>query len=649
MELYAQRTLLDSLIQEYEQVRTRSNYRPDTTEVNLLIEIAKYGIVSDSVLTNRSIARADSLSISLNYKAGRASVLIQKGRLASMNGSEFYSKAMTLSKKAEDLAYEAGRMDLVFDAINNQAVAAFRDQDYAMAYNSFQSGVNKSQAPNHAGYLSLYQMNIGVIFTLLENHEYAKTYLDQALKTHRTNPGYEGVYQYKYMGNCIIANLGYTHWKLGNFEQAKAYSKEALSYFQNQKDELWISFVHSTLAESLLQQDSITKAQSYYRKNLDLIAFMNGRPDRIGLTYLGLGKTYLVKDQIDSAFYATRKAHNLFLEKNMKAQLTLSAAQMAKLFTLRQQMDSAFYYQELSEKGNEEAQQKLINANLTLKESERKAEIQNDRETEQNYQRQLRNGLAIIAIVFVLLVLFFTRSRMKRAEDTKHQLEELSTLKDQVFKFISQDLAVPMNTLNEVAELSESKGPEALQDIVPNLKINLDHSTYVLTNFHYWTQAQKKRCNPNSSRLNVMEAFKKVEEKLMFFGEEKELDVQVDIDPTIHIDFDSLQLDQVLQNLLCNAVRFIPEKGKVSIEGHQQDGYFELHFTNQNNSFTKEQFNKAIDLGFLYRTPSNEGTLGAGIGLSVSHFLAQNNHSELFFKSAENEQVTVVLKCPISA
>lgn len=285
--LFAQRTILDSLVQEYKLLKEQADYQTDTTEVNLLIQIAKYGIASDSALTNRSIARADSLSLLLNYKAGSAAV-----RVASMNGSKSYEEALKHSKEAEELAYEAGRMDLVFNAINNQAVVAFRDQDYEMAYNYFQSGIDKSQAPENSTYLSHYQMNIGVIFTLLENHEYAKIYLVKAIRTHRSQPGNDGVFPYAYMEHCIVANLAYTNWKLGKLEDAKLYAKEALFYFQNEKDELWVSFVHSTLAESLMEQDSIDKAQKYYRKNLKLIDYMNGRPDRIGLTYLGLGKVY---------------------------------------------------------------------------------------------------------------------------------------------------------------------------------------------------------------------------------------------------------------------------------------------------------------------------------------------------------------------
>ena len=60
--LFAQRTILDSLVQEYKLLKDQADYQTDTTEVNLLIQIAKYGIASDSALTNRSIARADSLS-----------------------------------------------------------------------------------------------------------------------------------------------------------------------------------------------------------------------------------------------------------------------------------------------------------------------------------------------------------------------------------------------------------------------------------------------------------------------------------------------------------------------------------------------------------------------------------------------------------
>lgn len=645
--LLGQRVTLDSLRQELDMYRTRQHYVPDTVEINLLTAIAKYGVESNRALAIKATNRADSLSKVLNFKTGQVKVLIQRCRIASM-GSNDYDRAIRLSQEAEELAMEIGRMDLVFDAINNQAVAAFQDTNYESAYNSFQRGIELSEnKPQYSNYLSHYQMNIGVIFTLLENHQFSKEYLEKALDTHRAYPGNQGIFEFKRIEACILANLGYANWKLRELDQAKILSKEALDYFESQQDEVWISFINTVMAGSLFEQDSMAKSQAYYKKNMALFDHIKGRPQRIGMTYLGLGRNFVELNKQDSAFYYTRKAHKIFTENNLKRPLMESSALLAELFNLTKNIDSAFFYQELSERLNAESQDNLLEANLTLKESERRQRLEDEESRQERYQRQLRNAIALCAIIVVLIVLFIARSRMKGAERAKNQLEDLNQLKDQVFKFISQDLSVPIKTLNELAEVSEKQGSEGLKSYIPELKTNLDHSKYILTNFHYWTQANKDMNTRNPSSVKLIESIEKSLEKFKFFTDKKELKISVDVDPNQMVYWDPLQLDHVVENLYCNAIRFVGEKGEVTLKGSVQSEEFVLTFSNPDGKFGRNEFKKAIDLRQLYRTPSNEGTLGAGIGLSVTHYLALQNKSTLSLDSEDSREIRLRLSIPL--
>lgn len=646
--LMGQRVILDSLRQELDLYRARQHYTPDTVEVNLLTSITKYGVESNRALAISAIERADSLSQALNFKSGQIKVLIQRCRIASM-GSTDYDKAILLSRKAEELAMAIGRMDLVFDAINNQAVVAFQDTNYELAYSSFLRGIENSQDPQYSNYRSHYQMNVGVIFTLLENHKYAKKYLEEALETHRNYPENQGIFEFKRIEACILANLGYANWKLKDIEQAKSLSKEALGYFEAQQDEVWISFINTVMAGSFFEQDSMAKSQAYYKKNMALFDHIQGRPERIGMTYLGLGRNFVVLNIQDSAFYYARKAHKIFTENNLKRPRMESSALLAELFNSKKNIDSAFYYQELSERMNAESQNILLDANLTLQESERRQQMTEEENRQALYQKRLRNAIALSAILVLLIVLFIARSRMKRAEKTKNQLEDLNLLKDQVFKFISQDLSVPIKTLNELAEISEKQGSEGLKGYIPELKTNLDHSKYILTNFHYWTQANKDMKTSSPSSVNLKESIEKTIEKFKFFSGPKALKISVNVDPNHNVYWDALQLDQVVENLYCNAVRFIKEKGEVSLTGAVQNDRYVLTFTNSNTDFGRNEFKKAIDPRQLYRTPSNEGTLGAGIGLSVTHFLALQNKSVLSLDSSETNRVGLRLSIPLES
>ena len=644
-----QRVILDSIVSEYELHQSKLNYQPDTTEVNYLVNIAKYAMASDRELALRSTNRADSLSAILDFTAGKAQVMVMRARLNSMgSGAHEYDKAIEYTRKAEELAFSIGRMDIVFDAINNQAIAAYRLQDYEQAYDSFQKGIERASAVKNATYLAHYQMNLGVIFTLIENHRIAQKYLIQSLETHRGNPGYDGVYSYERMEASIISNLGYTRWKLGNLVEAKKLARESLAYFTTYKDESWISFAHMILAGCLAEQDSLKESLDYYKKNISIEEYLQGDPKRLGQTYLGLGRNYQALGHIDSAFTTAQKAHKIFKRAQIMEDLMESAALLSSLHNGIKQIDSALYYQDISESISEDTRLELINANLNLKESEKEQNlIIQERET-----REKRDQLRLIALIIlagaVIIVLFVMRSRMKTAEQTKNELQELNILKDQVFSFISKDLSIPMETLDKVSELAVNQGDTSdLKKFLPELKVNIDHSYFVLTNFHYWTQAHKKIQTKNEQQIHIQSDFKSIFNRLKFFSERNQMTVLTDIEECQDLFWDPLHFAQVLENLLCNAVRFTPIKGLITVKGKRIHSQYELSFTNDNNHFTADRFKQATDLLTLYREPSTEGGLGAGIGLSVSNYLCKLNKSELYFRNSRAGKIDIVLLSPL--
>ena len=645
-----QRVILDSIIKEYQEYKANPTYRPDTLEVNYLVNIAKYAVTSNRDLALKSTNRADSLSHELQFKAGLASVMVMRARLNSMGSTGTnYEKAIRYTEEAEKMAFELGRMDIVFDAINNQAIAAYRLKDYEQAYESFQKGIKRAQSSKNATYLSHYQMNLGVIFTLLENHTVAQKYLSQSLVTHRTNPGYDGIFSYERLEATIISNLGYTYWKLGNYDQAKRLANESLKYFKSFKDESWISFANMILAGCLLEQDSIQKSLGYYKENISLEHFLKGDPRRLGQTYMGLGHTYKKLGLIDSASYAASKAHSIFERAELSNDMVQSASLMSSLFTEKQQIDSALYYQELSENITQDTRLQLINANLNLKETSREQQLLAQAQQNKKKRDQLRLLGLILFVLAVIILLFVVRSRMIAAQKNKNQLENLNHLKDQVFKFISQDLAVPMQTLDKVAALAQNE--EELPDLkqyLPELKVNIDHSNFVLTNFHFWTQAHKNIQGKIEQSIDLNNDFDRIFNSLKFYSDRNQITVNKDIEQSDKLLWDQIHFAQVLENLLCNAVRFTPKDGLIDVKGQVKGDYYELSLVNDNQDFTIDRFEQAVDLYTLYREPSTEGALGAGIGLSVSDYLSKQNNSELFFRNSTPGKVEIVLRIPLA-
>lgn len=109
---------------------------------------------------------------------------------------------------------------------------------------------------------------------------------------------------------------------------------------------------------------------------------------------------------------------------------------------------------------------------------------------------------------------------------------------------------------------------------------------------------------------------------------------------------DRNRLLQVIVNLLSNAMKFSPEKGKVTIEAKQQEGWFECRVSDQGRGIP-ELFRKQIFEPFKQVDATDETTKkGTGLGLTISHSIVQQHGGTIGVDSEEGKGSTFWFKVP---
>jgi signal transduction histidine kinase len=102
-------------------------------------------------------------------------------------------------------------------------------------------------------------------------------------------------------------------------------------------------------------------------------------------------------------------------------------------------------------------------------------------------------------------------------------------------------------------------------------------------------------------------------------------------------------LDQVLDNLLANAIVVSPPGGKISVRGLRAEGLVELHVADQGPGLTAEQRARAFDR-FWREGPSS----GTGLGLAIARQLVTADGGELELRDAAGGGLDAVVRLPAS-
>ena len=110
------------------------------------------------------------------------------------------------------------------------------------------------------------------------------------------------------------------------------------------------------------------------------------------------------------------------------------------------------------------------------------------------------------------------------------------------------------------------------------------------------------------------------------------------------VQVDSMQIGQVLINLLINAEQAMPDGGSITIAGHEENDCVVLQVADTGQGIPPEQQTVIFDPFFTTR----EAGKGTGLGLAISHSLMEQNNGKITVSSRVGSGTTFSLFLPKS-
>ena len=257
--------------------------------------------------------------------------------------------------------------------------------------------------------------------------------------------------------------------------------------------------------------------------------------------------------------------------------------------------------------------------------------------------------MSLLSIGIIYSLFRFQLSRRLDQQEA-HRLKELDTFKTRFYSNITHEFRTPLTVIQGMAnELDQNP------DEKPKTKINLikKNSSRLLTLVNQMldlSKLQAGKVNLDVQQDDIIifikylvethESFAKLQNVgLQFYSDEKEL----------LMDFDSKIVEQILTNLISNAVKFTPEYGKILVVAKKinQDHKPQLQILVRDNGIgiSKEQLPYIFDR-FHQANPVHENQ-GTGIGLALVKELMATMNGSISVESELNKGTTFFLDFPI--
>jgi len=236
---------------------------------------------------------------------------------------------------------------------------------------------------------------------------------------------------------------------------------------------------------------------------------------------------------------------------------------------------------------------------------------------------------------------FTERKRIE--EEINHKNEELVRLnseKDKFFSIIAHDLRSPFNTFLGFTRIMAEELPmltlEEINKMAQSMKKSANNLFNLLENLLEWSQIQRDGIIFNPESFILISKLSEVLEVIVDIAGKKGIKVSYDIPESMLIFADVHMFGTVIRNLVSNAVKFTPRKGKIIVKAKSLIGsWVEIAVKDTGIGMNEEMTGNLFRLDKNTKRTGTEKEPTTGLGLIICKEFIEKHGGSIWVESEE--------------
>jgi signal transduction histidine kinase len=219
------------------------------------------------------------------------------------------------------------------------------------------------------------------------------------------------------------------------------------------------------------------------------------------------------------------------------------------------------------------------------------------------------------------------------------KLQEANQSKDRLFSIIAHDLRSPIYALHSVLNVMEesSLSEEEMRIFFLQMTSDLKNATNLLDSLLLWSRSQLHQITANPEIIDLRLMIINKINLLKTQAQEKEIQVENQVNTPLSVIFDKNMIGIVLQNLLSNAIKFTKQGGKVTIEAMAMQDQIQVSIADTGIGLSKERAEKIFTMQTNTSTTGTAGEKGSGLGLLICKDFVEKNGGKIWVESEEGK------------
>lgn len=234
----------------------------------------------------------------------------------------------------------------------------------------------------------------------------------------------------------------------------------------------------------------------------------------------------------------------------------------------------------------------------------------------------------------------------KAAEQARREAEQANAAKQEFLSSMSHDIRTPMNAIIGMTSLATSNmhNPEQVQEYLRKIALSSNHLLGLINDVLDISKIESGKMTLNIEPLSLRETMDNIVNIILPQIKAKNQQLKVAAYEILSEDVccDSVRLNQVLINLLGNAVKFTPENGSVQITVYQETlpedtTFVRTHFLVRDTGIgMSEEYQKQIFDSFSREDNTRvQKTEGSGLGMAITKCIVDAMGGHIFVHSKQ--------------
>jgi signal transduction histidine kinase len=545
----------------------------------------------------------------------------------------------------------------------NKAGAYQRQGKYTKAIELITSAKTYFEEVNDKKQITKIDGRLGYLYLDMEQIEKSGKYFNKAK---------ENLDKYVPYDEQIAILINYSRYleAIGKIDSALQIRYKVIEWSNSESNYNLLSLNYLSVANNYLQMSKLDSAKKYFKYSNDLTDSISEKFR--AMVHLNYGRFMGMNGNLNACVELTKKAINFFKKSEPEGLISVYI-NLSYAFELMSQYDSALYYSKKLQTLTDSLRNVKMLTEIAKIEAIKDNQIKDQKikNLEKEKVAAKKFNYAIIAIVLLTIILLFISiralksqkksnqnlqklnteldSKNKMLKESESNLRSLNQTKDKLFSIVAHDLRNPVNSIDRGLEfLNESfdiLDEEDLKEIISETSDGAKSLNTLLENLLNWSRSQRDLIKIDKEKFSLNQLISINLDLFKNAANEKDISLEFEGQDT-DIFSDQNLVNNILRNLINNAIKFTPNNGKINIFIEEEEEKIILNVADNGVGIEKDRLDTLFNVVQNTSKMGTGGERGTGLGLVLCYEFAIKIGADLKVKSEIGKGSTFSLELP---